>query len=91
MLNENWSVCCYLKPPRVSTYMCEHGAIHGQQRVFPIQQLRLSDGCEPITDVVFGIANYLLKFLTVFRRLRGARMPGILFLYYQVTQSEAYR
>ena len=77
----------HLEPPRVSTYECKHRSIYGQQRVFPIQQFRLSNGCEPIPDVVFGIANHLFKLLAVFRRLRGTRMSGLLFLYTKVTQS----
>ena len=79
----------HLKPPRVSTYECEHGSIYGQQRVLPIQQFRLSGGCEPVTDIVFDIAGHLLKLLAVFRRLRGTRMSGPLFLYTKVIQNGA--
>lgn len=77
----------HLEPPRVSTYECKHGSIYGQQRVLTIQQFRLSNGCEPISDVVFGIANHLLKLLAIFRRLSGTRMSGLLFLYTMITQS----
>lgn len=54
-----------LVPLRVGADLSDEGSVDGEERVLAIEQFRLSDESDVVTDVVLGVSSDLIDLISV--------------------------